>query len=359
MARILDANVVFSGQEPKFSIELSKTQLILALNWYSQNRTSKDAEKYVTDFFKRRLKKDIGAIAKDCTSTFCYVCRIVYNGGMLSVKDQIWFDNEAKQVEDKLNVKKVKVVEEKPTNVISIQDRIREKSQECIGELEGQLDDYIASDYKIDASPYGVMHTMNIKSVHVSRIVDVFKKRRMEFDAVLNTDDKELKEGYGNFTKPQLKKVVAWCDQVILDCIKVVGSAAENRKPRKRKVKSPEELVVKVKVLDKFDELKLVSVPTTEIIGAMQLWVYNVKTRKLGCYHAEDAGGLSVKGTSLENFNESKSVHKKLRKPEVSLPEVMKAGKVLLRNYMDNIRAVESALTGRLNADTILLRSLK
>ena len=359
MARILDANVVFSGQEPKFSIELSKTQLILALNWYTQNKTSKDAEKYVTDYFKKKLKKDIGVIAKDCTSTFAHLCRIVYNGGILSVKDQIWFDYEVKEIENKLNVKKVKVVEEKPTNVISIQDRIREKSQECIGELEGQLDDYIASDYKIDASPYGVMHTMNIKSVHVSRVVDVFKKRRMEFDAVLNTDDKELKEGYGNFTKPQLKKVIAWCDQVILDCMKVVGSAAENRKPRKRKVKSSEELVVKVKVLDKFDELKLVSVPTTEIIGAMQLWVYNVKTRKLGCYHAEDAGGLSVKGTSLINFNESKSVHKKLRKPEINLPEVMKAGKVLLRNYMDNIRAVESALTGRLNADTILLRSLK
>jgi hypothetical protein len=200
---------------------------------------------------------------------------------------------------------------------------------------------------------------MNIKSVHVNRIVDVFKRRRVEFDNVLNTDDKELKEGYGNFTKPQLKKVVAWCDQVILDCQKVMGSAAQNRKPRKRKVKSPEELVAKVKVLDKFDELKLESMPTREIIGALQLWVYNVKTRKLGCYHAEDAGGFSIKGTSLTNFNESKSVHKKLRKPEVSLPEVMKAGKVLLRNYMDSIRAVESALTGRLNADTILLRSLK
>ena len=84
-----------------------------------------------------------------------------------------------------------------------------------------------------------------------------------------------------------------------------------------------------------------------------------MKTRKLGCYHAEDAGGFSVKGTSLENFSESKSVHKKLRKPEVSLPEVMIAGKVLLRNYMDGIRAVESALTGRLNSDTILLRILK
>ena len=359
MARILDANVVFSGYEPKFSIELSKVQMMLALNWYSQNKTSKDAEKYVTDYFKKKLKIDIGSLAKDCNSTFCYICRIVYNGGMLSVKDQIWFDNQIKQIENQMSAKKVKVVEVVPGNVISIQDRIREKSQECIGELEGQLDDYITSDYKIDASPYGVMHTMNIKSVHVNRIVEVFKRRRIEFDAVLNTDDKELKEAYSNFTKPQLKKVVAWCDQVILDCQKVMGSAAQNRKPRKRKVKSPEELTVKVKVLDKFDELKLVSIPATEIIGAMQLWIYNVKTRKLGCYHAEDAGGFSVKGTSLENFNESKSIHKKLRKPEVSLPEVMKAGKVLLRNYMDGIRAVESALTGRLNADTILLRSLK
>lgn len=359
MARILDANIIFSGHEPKFNIELSKTQLMLALNWYTQNKTSKDAEKYVTDFFKKRLKVDIGVIAKDCNSTFCHLCRIVYNGGQLSVKDQVWFNNEVEKIEARLKIKKVKVVEEKPINVISIQDRIREKSQECIGELEGQLDEYITSDYKIDASPYGIMHTLNIKSVHVNRIVDVFKKRRIEFDVVLNTDDKELKEGYGNFSKPQLKKVIAWCDQVILDCQKVSGSAAQNRKPRKRKVKSPDELVVKVKVLDKFDELKLVSIPTKDIIGAIQLWVYNVKTRKLGCYHAEDAGGFSVKGTSLENFSENKSIHKKLRKPEVSLPEVMIAGKVLLRNYMDNIRAVESALTGRLNADTILLRILK
>jgi hypothetical protein len=91
----------------------------------------------------------------------------------------------------------------------------------------------------------------------------------------------------------------------------------------------------------------------------MALWVYNTKTRKLGCYHAEDAGGFSVKGTSLTNFNETKSVQKKLRKPETTLPEVLNGGKVYLRNAMDNIRAVESALTGRINDDTILVRCIK
>jgi len=111
MTRILDANTVFSGQEPKFSIELSKLQMIWALNWYSQNKTNKDAEKYVADYFKKKLKLDIGALVKDCNSTFAYLCRIVYNGGLLSVKDQVWFDNEVKQIEDRLKVKKLKLLE--------------------------------------------------------------------------------------------------------------------------------------------------------------------------------------------------------------------------------------------------------
>jgi len=91
----------------------------------------------------------------------------------------------------------------------------------------------------------------------------------------------------------------------------------------------------------------------------MQLWVYNTKTRKMGCYHADDAGGLSLKGTSLLNYNETKSIQKRLRKPEVTLPEVINGGKVYLRNVIENIRAVDSGLTGRLNDDTILLKIIK
>jgi len=87
--------------------------------------------------------------------------------------------------------------------------------------------------------------------------------------------------------------------------------------------------------------------------------VYNIKTRKLGVYQAADAAGLNVKGSSIQNFAESKSVSKKLRKPSVTIPEVLKGGKVALRNILNDIRAVESALTGRINNDTILLRTVK
>jgi hypothetical protein len=200
---------------------------------------------------------------------------------------------------------------------------------------------------------------MEIKGVHTKHISDWFKTKRIEFDDVLHTDDAEVKEGYSNFSKPQLKKIIAWCDQVILDCGKIAGEAVKSRKPRKRKSKTPEQLVAKIKVMEEHKELKLKSVPAKDIIGAMQLWIFNTKNRKLGCYHAIDADGLSVKGSSIINFNESKSVQKTLRKPEATMPEIVKGGKVYLRNALDDIRAVESGLTGRLNADIILVRVVK
>jgi hypothetical protein len=361
MARITDANLVFSGGEPKFSTELSKVEMMKTLNWYSQNKTSKDAEKWAQDYFKKKLKVDVSDALKSAPDTFGYVCRIVMNGGSLDVKNLTWFENQIKEITEnsKKPKKKVVVKDDNAVPTVTIQDRIREKAHECIGELEGQLDEYVVSDFKADANPYAIMHTLNIKSVHVKMIVDFAKKRRSEFDEVLNTTDKELKEAYSNFTKPQLKKIIAWCDQIILDSQKVMGAAQQNRKPRKRKVKSPEELVAKIKVLDKYDDLKLISIATKDIVGALQLWVYNVKQRKLGCYHAEDAGGLSVKGTTIINFNETKSIQKRLRKPEVTLPEVLKGGKVALRNLLDGVKSVESPLTGRVNGDTILVRILK
>jgi hypothetical protein len=360
MARITDANMVYAGTEPKFSVELSQLDLIKTLSWYAQNKDTKDAQKWACDFLKKKYKLDVSSVIKSQSPTFGFICRIISNGGSLSAKDQIWLENTITKLKDELNAPKEVVVETQPKVVVpNIQDRIREKASECIGELEGQLDELITSSFSANSAPYAIMHTMEIKGVHTKHISDWFKTKRIEFDDVLHTDYAEVKEGYSNFSKPQLKKIIAWCDQVILDCGKIAGEAVKSRKPRKRKSKTPEQLVAKISVMEEYKELKLKSVPTKDIIGAMQLWVFNTKNRKLGCYHAIDADGLSVKGSSIINFNESKSVQKTLRKPEATMPEIVKGGKVYLRNALDGIRAVESGLTGRLNADIILVRVVK
>jgi len=100
-----------------------------------------------------------------------------------------------------------------------------------------------------------------------------------------------------------------------------------------------------------------VSVSPVDIIGAQVLWVYNVKTRKLGRYVAEEMGGaLNVKGTTITGYNDIKSTQKTIRKPEVQLKEFMAASKVELRKFLENIKTTEVKLNGRINEDTILLK---
>ena len=357
MTRIIDSNVVMYGHEPKFDRELSKIELMATLNWYTQNKDTRDAVKYANDYFKKNYKLNVENVIKEYPTTFGFVCRILNNEGIINEKDNTWFNETILKIKNDLaNYKVEVVVDDKPVTP-NIQDRIREKASECIGELEGLLDEYILSKFTSNPKPYGVMHTLNIKGVHTNRILEHWKRIRAEYDTVLTTEDELIKEGYSNFSKTEIKKIVGFCDSIITDCMKVVDEANKSRKPRQRKQKTPEQLVSKLKYLDKHEAL--VSENSKDIIGAIQLWVYNTKSRKLGCYNADDASGLSVKGSSIIGFNESKSTQKKLRKPEVTLPEILKGGKVYLRTALDDIKAVPATLNGRLNTDTILLRIIK
>lgn len=357
MSKAIDIKAILSNnKEPKFSGELSQSQLTQALNWYAQNRDNKDAIKYASDFLKKKYKITASDGLKSTPSTFGFLCRIVSLGGVLNDSNAKFFDETISKLKQSTSVVKPTT----PTaSVVSIQDHIKRKAGDCIGELEGQIDELITSEFKANVSPYATMTGMEAKGAHTKFIIDHFKTRRAEYDNVLTTSDVDIKEAYSNFTKTQLKKLIAYCDQVIVDGMKLAGEAIKTRKPRKRKAKSADQVVAKMNYAKDFAELKLISIDPKTIIGASSLWVYNTKTRKLGVYQAADAAGLNIKGSTIQNFAESKSVQKTLRKPAETLPEIMKAGKVALRHILVQVRAAEKTLTGRINTDTILLRTVK
>lgn len=359
MQRITDTNHIFTGSEPKFNNHvLSKLLLIQTLNWYSQNKTSKDAEKYAVDFFKKTHKFEANDFLRSQCATFGYCCRIVTNGGILEGHSKEWFDATVKQVLDSRKRTKKQTVQQTPTTTVNIQDRIQEKASEIIADLEGLLDDYILSEFKTTPSPFSVMQD-RAKGVHVTKISEHFKKRRTQFDDALNTTDKYVKEAYSCFGKNDLKKIIAFFDQILIDCRKITDDVKSTRKPRKRKQKTPQQIVSKLKYLKEFEELNLKSVDPAQIVGCSQLWVYNVKYKKLGCYIANDSDGLSVKGCTILNYNQDKSVQKNLRKPKDVLTQVLSSGKITLRNLLSSIKSVENKLNGRVNEETIILRIIK
>ena len=348
-----------TGGEPRFTAEVvSESKMMQALNWYGQNRDSKQSAKYINDYLKKQKLKVAAEVVNKQSGTFGFLCRMKNVGAVFSEKHEEKFKSYLDaMLTTKVKPPKEEKEEKKPT--VSIQDRVAEKVSEMIGELEGTIDEFILGGYKNMPNPYGVMHGMNVKAMHAKAIQEWAKMRRSEFDDVLSTDDKQVIEGYSNFKKTEIKKIVAYCDQVIKDCIKIAGESVASRKPRKRKVKSPDELVKNVKYLDEFAELKLKSIAPREIIGAISLWVYNTKTKKLSVYHADDGAGFSVKGSTLTGFHETKSETKTLRKPEITLKEVMSGGKIVLRNIMDKLTTKSAEATGRLNVDTIILRAIK
>lgn len=351
------ARLLGTSSEPDFGVIETQGELSAALNWYNTHKDNKDAVRYLNDYAKKSKIKGKLNTDKNILTT-AWLCRLVSRG--ISVPDNVG-DHIANEIHNLFEIEKTPVVSKITTAVIqkpTIQDRLNEKVSEIAGEIEGSIDDYILSNFKTVPSPYSIMQG-KVKGAHANKIIDIFKKHRAEFDEVIHGNDEQLIEGYSNFSKVQMKKLVAYCDQIITDAMKLSDESKVTRKPRKRKVKTPDQLVAKVQVCDEDKTYKLKSEPAKNIIGASTVWVFNVKNRKLGVYHAADAEGLSVKGSSITNFSEIKSKQKMLRKPEEILPEVVKGGKVFLRNVLDNLTTKESLLNGRLNKETVIVKVIK
>ena len=240
--------------------------------------------------------------------------------------------------------------------VDGIQARMLAQARDLAGDIDGDLDEAVVNGTgKLDVYKYLV--EKQISRPVASKIRAFYEGDYAEIKASKQANaDEQLAEAYAFLKGPKLKRVLAWFEKTFSDIDNYVKLKALDKKPRKRKAVSADKQISRLKFCKEYKELSLVSVSPTEIVGAEQLWIFNVKTRKLGRYVADSGHTLMVKGTTIQNFNERESIAKTVRKPKEKLPELMKAGKVNLRKFLDGIKATSTKLNGRINADTLLLR---
>jgi hypothetical protein len=270
---------------------------------------------------------------------------------MRDVCEKYDYYNEAGDDEEKAEETKQAPVK------ITIQDRLNEKMHEVIGEIEGWYDEVImGNDYA--PKTYDHLTITNTPQALVGKITAFFEQAKSALEEAQTSKDEQIKEAYSHMKAKDFKRHYAFFDSVIEDCQRYAQAKKTTRKVRAKKTPSKEKLVAKVKYCKDNSQLKLVSINPVDIIGAQELWVYNVKTRKLGKYVPDQyAGSLGIKGTTIIGFDEFKSVCKTLRKPEQQLLEFMKSSKVQVRKFLDGIKATETRMNGRLNADIMLLKT--
>ena len=326
------------------------------INWMSQNGYTNDQIKAFKDTKDYRCSTTVGSIAANLNRGMLPV-RTDFNNGKNTT---VWLGG---QIADIIEAGKndVEPIEEEKSKgpVITIQDRLREASFAMLDEIEEALgtfgdapDDFNPKQFKV----LNLLKGKQAKAAHARIIRDYYAPQLAEYEEAKAGTCEQLKEGYSHISKKNLQKLIDFHAEIVSACEMLMQEARVNKKPRAKKAKPAEKIVEKLKYCKSNEPLKLVSINPADIVGAKELWVFNVKTRKLGKYVAEEFQELSVKGTSITGFSELLSVQKTLRKPDEQLKEFKASGKVQLRKFLEDIKAVDIKLNGRCNEDTVLLK---
>ncbi len=249
--------------------------------------------------------------------------------------------------------------------VISIQERMKEKLNEFLGQhVENEIDDFFQNKFKSKFRLLDALQAHTITGKAAGMISDMYYQEVKDLTELLNPpkeqDDMfvQLTEGYP-YKKTELKKILVFYTMLVEDADHYANSQKATRKIRVKKAPNLEKVVAKLNYKLNDDAYKLVSIDPKKIVGAQELWVFNTKTRKLGKYVASNGfstGELGIKGTSITGFDDTKSIQKTVRKPDVTLKEFQQAGKVALRKFLEEIKATDIKLTGRINKEIILLK---
>ena len=370
-----DPDTKYVGSEPEFVIqpENRTVALMKSLSWYSRFYGRKDAKdiliQYLTHVGKTTEAKLLAKIDEnELIPSICWLARMNMRGLELIPTEQATLSNEIVRLvkavhkpdlQRSMTGKQPKVVVAKP----NVQEIMKEKTRECGGDLEGLFDEYILSGAaaKYSIKTIDEVQKRNILPQHISILTDVWKAKLDEFEQVLKGKDKDLVEGYSQYSKTQIKNIIKFIETVLSDLNSYVSIKKATKAPRARKAVPVEKQVAKLKYLRTFvdasTKLDLVSISPVKLHGASEAWVYDTAKRKLHHYIADEySKTFSVKGNTLLGFCSKESEIKTLRKPSEQIKEIM-GSKPAARKYFKDIKAVSVSPNGRFNESMIILKA--
>ncbi len=362
----------FLGSEPNWDTERALALdnkefdrlLMKSLNYYNYFFSVKDLKKYVIAWLEDHSDVTAADIAvyktapdSDTPITVCSLLKAQSVGMPLKEPHKQYILNAVARVINSASQKEP-VTETKVTTGYkpTIQDRMREKVSIVIGEIDHQID--LVTHNKVpELNVYEHLTASTVPYAFLGKVSSTIAGYKNELVEAASGSCDQLTESYSFLSKKDIKRIVAYLDSIQADLDTYGNLKKTLKKARVKKPVNKEKLVSKMKYMKEFPALKIASISPVSIIGSVELWCYNTKTRKLGVYVADSAFGvLGVKGTTITGYDPMKSVSKTLRKPDETLRELQKAGKVQLRTFMKNIKAIETKLTGRIADEVVLLK---
>lgn len=265
-------------------------------------------------------------------------------------KEQYFLDTAAKK-----KAEKEQAADQRKSNVV----KIRRELDVMINAVDAVIDQFM--DGQKVASPEQLTSNCKLnkeESAEVygeyANILDEFKELQRVRKIRKRSDwDEQLVEGYSHVNKPNMDKLVLWLDEFL----QIMIQQQQRKTPvRRKKPQDPRKIVARLRHLQADKDLNIASVNPVNILGSSEVWVYDVKRRRLGLYASKIEGGLHVKGTSITGYDDKLSYEKTLRKPEEQLKTVMSKSKKAIHEVVGKIRGKQMKVKTRINANMLLLK---
>ena len=347
-------NLKYMGEEPTYKKPLTNSDYMNALNWYNTMAENSEAREFVETYLKNKKRMDEYKLFKRVPDvwvprTAAWVARLLSRGYTLPESAEPFF--ERKLAEALSKVKGEEETPKEPKKVVSIQDRVRDKTMDIVAEIEGMIDS------NEEFSLYDWLKQRETPAAYCSSIIAYYTPWLGELLEASEGKDPQLKEAYGYMNKKQLKERIVFINGVIEGAERYAGVAKKTRKPRKARPVTKEKILKSFKFKREDPVYKIASIDPEKVVGAQELWTFNTRYKILTVFRADEPSGLSVKGTSIVGYDHKTSVSRGTgRKTQEIVDRVLKGGKLVLRKMMDEIPPTKTMLQHRVNEHTVLLR---
>jgi hypothetical protein len=346
-------NSKYMGDEPLSKGDAPDDIMYLkTLNWYNTMCTKVEAREYLETYFKANGRvaeiKTLRSVPDSrVPDQAAWVARMLTRGVKLKDRSVNKMNELLEQSYHYAEAPKVA----RAAVVISVQDRIREKVSDFLADFELQL-----QEQGIVISMYELLQSKQLPPSLANHVAAFFRPIAAEANEVLKKScDPQLKEGYRNYTTAELKARAAFYNGVLADCARYASNNKKQRTVRKKKAVAPEKKLKTFKFQPESKEYKVVSISPEKILAAEELVTFNTKYKVLTVFYAPDRGKLSVKGTTITDYDQARSQSYRIgRKTEERVEIALKGGKRAFAKMLGTLTPCK--LQERTNEYTILLR---
>ena len=334
-------NWKYMGDEPEADKIKTQVDLTRAYSWYGVMATRDEAREYLATYLKAgdpELAKQVARLPDNWVPmTAAWGCRIATRAGTQVTQRTLEMIREAVQKSTPVEVK------ERPKDGPSIQDRMRERLSDIVGDVEALVDSG-------EVNLYEWLQKNEVPAAYAPRIADYY---RPVHDELVQAAAGKL-DGYEGWTKPRLRARAEFYAKLVSDAERYAGQVKKARVPRKKKAVPADKLIKNLRYQRESNEHRLTSVNPQSLVGAQTIWTFNTKYSALSVFFADGPAGISVRGTTLVGFDGDRSKSMKIgRRTQERLDVVLKGGKLAVKRLVEEMTG---EVNGRINENTVLVK---